>query len=46
MSVAYRNHGKNISEEERWAKIIIDKKGASYIEKDFFKIKTELLQHR
>jgi hypothetical protein len=37
--------GDNISEEEQWAKINIDRKRSSYIEKDYVE-KSELLQHR
>jgi DUF4097 and DUF4098 domain-containing protein YvlB len=33
---AYTNHGKNISEEEQWAKINIDRKRSSCIEKNCF----------
>jgi hypothetical protein len=36
----------NISEEEQWVKINIDRKRSSYIEKDCFEKNTELLQHR
>jgi hypothetical protein len=32
----YANYGKNISKEEEWAKINIDRKRSSYIEKDCF----------
>jgi hypothetical protein len=34
----HESWGDNISEEEQWAKINIDRKRSSYVEKDCFKI--------
>jgi hypothetical protein len=43
---AHESWEDNISEEEQWAKINVDRKRSSYTEKDSFEKITQLLQHR